>query len=179
VNYSIRKAVLADRPAIQELIAASARGLSRTYYDDAQIEAAVSEVFGVDSDLIDDETYYVAETISGQLIGCGGWSRRKALFGGDQFASRDSEMLQAGTEPGGIRAFFVHPDCARQGIGRAILSTCERDALAHGFQSLTLMATLPGVPLYEAEGYIQDQPFDLELGQGVILPLIKMNKHLV
>jgi len=178
VSYSIRRAVLADPEAIQDLIAASARGLSRIHYDDAQIEAAVSEVFGVDTDLIDDETYFVAETDSGQLVGCGGWSRRKNLYGGDQFADRNSERLQPGIEPARIRAFFVHPDFAWQGIGRSLLSTCEGDALAHGFQSLELMATLPGIPLYEAEGYVQGQTFDLELSHGIILPLIKMTKSL-
>jgi GNAT superfamily N-acetyltransferase len=135
-------------------------------------------VFGVDTDLIDDETYFVAETNSGQLIGCGGWSRRRNLYGGDQYEIRNSEMLQPGIEPARIRAFFIHPDYARQGIGRAILTTCERDAFAHGFQTLELMATLPGVPLYEVEGYVKDEPFDLDLDEGITLPLIKMTKHL-
>ena len=178
MNYSIRKAVLSDRAAIQELIAASARGLSRTHYDDVQIEAAISVVFGVDTDLIDDETYFVAEANFGQIIGCGGWSRRKTLFGGDQFGNRDSEMLDPRTEPARIRAFFVHPDFSRQGIGRAILSHCESDAEAHGFQSLELMATLPGIALYEACGYLRDEPFELELGQDIKLPLVKMYKRL-
>jgi GNAT superfamily N-acetyltransferase len=178
VNYSIRKAVLSDRAAIQELIAASARGLSRAHYDDVQIEAAISVVFGVDTDLIDDETYFVAETNFGQIVGCGGWSRRKTLFGGDQFGNRDSEMLDPRTEPARIRAFFVHPDFSRQGIGRSILSHCESDAEAHGFQSLELMATLPGIALYEACGYLWDEPFELELGQDIKLPLVKMSKRL-
>ena len=178
MNYSIRKAVLTDRAAIQDLIAGSARGLSRGYYDDSQIEAAVRVVFGVDTDLIDDETYFVAETNSGELIGCGGWSRRKNLYGGDQYETRNSETLQPGIEPARIRAFFVHSNHARQGIGRAILTTCERDAFAHGFQSLELMATLPGVPFYEVEGYVKGEPFYLELDEGITLPLIRMTKRL-
>jgi GNAT superfamily N-acetyltransferase len=178
LDYTIRKAVLSDRAAIQELIAASARGLSRTHYDDSQIEAAISSVFGVDTDLIDDETYFVAEGSSGQFIGCGGWSRRRTLYGGDQFGSRDSEVLDPGTDPARIRAFFVHPDFSRQGIGRAIPSLCESDAQAHGFQSLELMATLPGIALYEACGYLRDEPFELELGQDIKLPLVKMYKRI-
>lgn len=175
MDYLIRKAVLSDRAAIQELIVASARGLSQTHYTDAQIEAAISEVFGVDTDLIEDETYFVAEA-NGKLVGCGGWSRRQTLFGGDQFGSRDSKLLDPRTEPGRIRAFFVHPNFARQGIGRAILACCEADARAHSFKSLELMATLPGIALYEACGYFKDEPFELELGQDITLPLVKMYK---
>jgi len=178
MNYSIRKAALSDRSAIQNLIAASARGLSRAHYDDSQIEAAVSEVFGVDTDLIDDESYFVAETDSGQLAGCGGWSRRRNLYGGDQFENRNSEMLDPRVEPARIRAFFVHPDFARHGIGRAMLAHCESDAAAHGFSSLELMSTLPGIALYEACGYRQAETFELELGQAIKLPLVRMYKTL-
>src|SRR5919206_4957798 len=138
----IRRATMDERAAIKRLIAESARYLSREHYNDAQMDAAIATVFGVDTDLIEDGTYFVAES-SGALIGCGGWSRRKTLFGGDQYASRDASPLDPQSDAAKIRAFFVHPRYARQGIGRAILSVCEREARAYGFRSLELMATLP------------------------------------
>src|SRR5919205_4588783 len=143
----IRRATLDDREAITELIAQSARGLSRGHYSDPQIDAAIARVFGVDTNLIEDGTYFVAE-ISGALVGCGGWSRRKTLFGGDQYAARETGYLDPESEPAKIRAFFIHPDHARKGIGRAILARCEDEARAHGFHSLELMATLPGIAFY-------------------------------
>lgn len=177
MDYDVRKATLADRQSITRLIAESARQLSREHYADAQIEAAIASVFGVDSDLIEDGTYFVAEH-DGTLIGCGGWSRRKTLFGGDQFSNRDAGKLDPTTEPAKIRAFFVHPQHARKGVARAILSTCEREARAKGFSALELMATLPGVKFYEANGYSPTGNFDLELADGVKLPLVPMRKQL-
>src|SRR5215212_7250715 len=135
MDYNIRKATPADCERISELIAASARGLSRADYSDAQIEAAIATVFGVDSDLIQDGTYFVAES-SGELVGCGGWSRRKTLFGGDQFSTRDASYLNPGSEPAKIRAFFVHPGHARQGIAQAILARCESEAAEYGFDAV-------------------------------------------
>ena len=125
----IRKATMDERDALRELIAASARYLSREHYNDQQIEAAISTVFGVDTDLIADGTYLVAESNS-QLVGCGGWSKRKTLYGGDQYASRDAGYLDPESEPAKVRAFFIHPDHARKGIARAILSQCEKEARA-------------------------------------------------
>jgi N-acetylglutamate synthase-like GNAT family acetyltransferase len=177
MDYSIRKAQLADRDAIKQLIAESARGLSREHYSDSQIETAIATVFGVDTDLIDDQTYLVAEQ-AGELIGCGGWSRRKTLFGGDQFTSRDASYLDPATEPAKIRAFFIHPGHARKGIGQAILSQCEHDARAFGFRTIELMATLPGVSFYKACGYIEQGDYDLELVPGVKLELVPMRKEL-
>jgi GNAT superfamily N-acetyltransferase len=177
VAYSIRKAKLEDRNRISELIAASARGLSREHYDDAQIEAAIVTVFGVDTDLIDDGTYFVAED-EGELAGCGGWSRRKTLFGGDQYAQRDTSYLDPATEPAKIRAFFVHPAHARKGIGLAILRECEQEAARHGFRAIELMATLPGVMFYEACGYSEQGTYDLPLIESVKLELVPMRKQL-
>jgi GNAT superfamily N-acetyltransferase len=159
------------------LIAESARHLSRDDYADAQIEAAIATVFGVDTDLIHDGTYFVADK-NGTLIGCGGWSRRKTLFGGDQFSNRDTGMLDPATEPAKIRAFFIHPAHARKGVARAILSACEREAKEHGFRALELMATLPGVKFYEACGYSKEGNFDLKLPDGVKLELVPMRKEL-
>lgn len=177
MDYEVRKARLEDREAITRLIAVSARQLSREDYEDAQIEAAIASVFGVDSDLIEDATYFVAEK-DGALIGCGGWSRRKTLFGGDQFSHRDTGMLNPATDPAKIRAFFVHPQHARKGVARAILSACEREARNNGFGEVELMATLPGVKFYQSCDYSAQGHFDLELPNGVKVQLVPMRKNL-
>lgn len=173
----IRLATVEDREMITQLIAQSARFLSREHYDNAQIETAIATVFGVDTDLIDDGTYFAAE-IDGELVGCGGWSRRKTLFGGDQFTSRDAGYLDPDSEPAKIRAFFIHPDHARKGIARAILSRCESEARDHGFRALELMATLPGVEFYKSCGFTVAGAFDLDLTADVKLELVPMRKEL-
>ena len=177
MDYEVRQATLDDREAITRLIADSARHLSREHYDDVQIEAAIASVFGVDSTLIEDGTYFVAEQ-DGTLIGCGGWSKRKTLHGGDQFSDRDTAMIDPANEPSRIRAFFVHPEHARKGVARAILSVCEREAKAHGFRALELLSTLPGLKFYEANGYSPIGNFDLELANGVKIPFVPMRKQL-
>jgi GNAT superfamily N-acetyltransferase len=177
MDYIIRKATLADRAAIEQLIIESARALSRKDYSDEQIEAAIESVFGVDTSLILDGTYFVADS-SGALVGCGGWSKRKTLFGGDRFAVRDSGELDPQTEPAKIRAFFIHPKCARQGIGRALLSRCETEARACGFRSLELMSTLPGIKLYRACGYEGQERVEYETGGGVTIQFVPMRKDL-
>lgn len=176
VRVIIRLATMDDREAIRELIAESARQLSREHYNDVQIEAAIAKVFGVDSDLVEDGTYFVAE-IPGALIGCGGWSRRKKLFGGDQYAA-DRGYLDPQSEPAAIRAFFIHPAHARKGIARAILSRSETEARARGFQALELMATLPGIAFYESCGFRKLGNYDLDLTAGVKLELVPMRKEL-
>ncbi|MDX6557137.1 MAG: hypothetical protein QOF72_186 [Blastocatellia bacterium] len=177
MDYIIRKATLSDRDAIAQLIKVSARGLSRADYSDAQIEGAIATVFGVDTKLILDGTYFVADC-SGTLIGCGGWSRRKTLFGGDQYPTRDASDLDPTNEPAKIRAFFIHPQHARKGIARAILDACERAARSFGFQSLELMSTLPGIKLYRACGYEGEDRVELEVGEGVTIGLVPMRKIL-
>jgi GNAT superfamily N-acetyltransferase len=176
MDYKIRKAVLDDREAIEKLISESARGLSRADYSERQIEAALETVFGVDSDLIVDETYFVAES-EGLLVGCGGWSKRRTLFGGDRYASRDSTSLDPKSEPAKIRAFFVHSQFARKGIARAILAVCEDEARSEGFRSLELMATLPGVRFYKACGYVKDKRVEYEVN-GISLEFVPMRKDL-
>ncbi len=173
----IRKATMDERDAIRQLIAESARELSRAHYTDAQIEAAIATVFGVDTDLIEDGTYFVVES-DGQLAGCGGWSKRKTLFGGDQYSSRDTGYLDPKTEAAKIRAFFIHPDHARKGIARAILSRCEDEARAQGFRALELMATLPGIEFYKSCGFVETGNFDLDLTDAVKLELVPMRKSL-
>jgi len=178
MKFTLRKATLEDREAIQQLISDSARGLSKQDYTSTQIEAALETVFGFDTDLVIDKTYIVAES-NGQIIGCGGWSKRKTLFGGDQYPTRDSAQLDPAVDPAKIRAFFVHPQFARKGIARAILMACENEAKASGFNSLELMATLPGVKLYKACGYEGESVLEYELQPGVKLPLVPMKKQLV
>lgn len=173
----IRKATMDDRAAIKRLIEQSARHLSREHYNEAQIAAAIATVFGVDTDLIEDGTYFVAE-IDGMLVGCGGWSRRKTLFGGDQYPSRDAGYLDPESEPAKIRAFFIHPEHARKGIARAILERCEDEAKAHRFRELELMATLPGIEFYKSCGFSKQGTFDLELSEDVKLELVPMRKEL-
>lgn len=177
MGFEVRKATLEDREAITQLIAESARGLSREHYDDEQIEGAIASIFGVDSTLIEDETYFVAEQ-DGMVIGCGGWSKRKTLFGGDQFSNRNTGRIDPATEPAKIRAFFVHPDHARKGVANALLSACEKEAKAHGFGALELMSTLPGVKFYEANGYWAKGDFDLETPDGVKIQFVPMRKEL-
>ena len=174
LDYLIRKARLEERDEIQKLILESARHLSREHYTKTQIEAAIKAVFGVDTSLILDGTYFVAEC-DGTLVGCGGWSRRRTLFGGDQFSNRDTNELDPRTEAAKIRAFFIHPNFARQGIARAILARCESEARANGFRSLELMSTLPGIKLYEACGYEKAEPIEYEV-DGVIIGFVAMRK---
>jgi len=173
----IRRATLDEREPIKQLIAESARYLSRQHYSDKQIEAAIATVFGVDTDLIEDGTYFVAED-SGVLVGCGGWSKRKTLFGGDQYAARDTGYLDPASEFAKIRAFFIHPEHARKGIARAILTRCEDEARAQWFRGLELMATLPGIEFYRSCGFEPAGTFDLELVEGVKLELMPMRKDL-
>ncbi|HXC72751.1 MAG TPA: GNAT family N-acetyltransferase [Pyrinomonadaceae bacterium] len=173
----IRRATMDDRESMKQLIAESARILSRAHYDDAQIEAAIAGVFGVDTTLIEDGTYFVAE-ISGVLAGCGGWSMRKTLYGGDQYSSRDTGYIDPEKDSAKIRAFFIHPDHARKGVARALLARCEDEARAHGFRGLELMSTLPGVEFYKSCGFSERGVFDLELTDGVKLPLVPMQKAL-
>jgi GNAT superfamily N-acetyltransferase len=176
-TFSLRKATLDDRPALEELIADSARGLSRPDYTDAQVEAALGGAFGVDSELIRDETYFVAE-VDGRIVGCGGWSRHATLFGSDAQPGRRSELLDPTRDSARIRAFFVHPDWARRGIGRAILESCEAEARANGFRSTELLATLPGERFYRALGYTGDERAEYPLPDGVTIDFIPMRKPL-
>lgn len=176
MKFEIRTATPVDCGTIQQLIAISARELSRGYYSEEQISAALESVYGVDSMLIEDRTYFVAEA-DDIIIGCGGWSKRKTLFGGDQFSNRDPGFLDPRFEAAKIRAFFIHPNFTRQGIGRAILDRCEAEATRQGFISLELMSTLPGVEFYRACGYAAAGPIFHDAA-GVVLEFVPMKKVL-
>ena len=171
---TLRAATPADIPALDALIARSARALSRGYYDADQTEAAIAHVFGVDSELVADVSYFVAEW-QGALAGCGGWSRRATLFGGDRFARRSSVLLDPATDAARIRAFFVAEDQARRGVGRALLHACEAAAAAAGFGGATLMATLPGQPFYAAHGYRATRK-QTQICGGIAVPFVEMTK---
>lgn len=172
---ALRLAQRDDIPALTTLIAESATVLSQGFYNVAETTAAVRYVFGVDTALVDDQTYYVAER-DGSLAGCGGWSRRNTLYGGDQRPVGASSFLNPATEAARIRAFFVAPAAARQGVGRMLLDACTSAALAAGFRSLTLMATLPGVPFYRALGFAADEDVTDVLPDGTPLRFVRMSK---
>jgi|SRR6202140_3144272 len=174
----LRKATLDDVPRIEALIARSARGLSTADYRPSQIEGALRGAFGVDTQLLADETYFVAEE-DGRLVGCGGWSYRSTLFGSDARTDRDSSTLDPRTQAAKIRAFFIDPDSARRGIGSLLLEHCEQEARANGFARLELMATLPGVKLYAARGYIGADMVRFDVGGGESIEFIPMQKTLI
>jgi GNAT superfamily N-acetyltransferase len=174
---TLRKATPADIPALNALIARSARGLSTAEYRPAQIEGALRGAFGVDTQLLADETYYVVED-AGQIVGCGGWSFRSTLFGGDARAGRDSSTLDPATQAAKIRAFFVDPSHARRGIGSLLLEHCEQEARRRGFARVELMATLPGVKLYAARGYVGSPMVRFDVGSGEAIEFIPMQKTL-
>jgi GNAT superfamily N-acetyltransferase len=175
MEITMRVAVMDDVPALQKLIPHSARELSKGYYTPQQIESAITYIFGVDTQLITDRTYYVAEA-AGQMVGCGGWSKRKTMFGGDQMKAAQDPMLDPKVDAGRIRAFFTHPEWARKGIGRRIIQACEEAAKAEGFTRLELVATLPGEPLYAAMGYAVTERMNIPMSDGITLPATHMKK---
>jgi len=176
--FLLRLATLDDVPVLQELIARSIHGLGAADYTRAQVEAALQGAFGVDTMLIRDGTYFIAETRAQAIVACGGWGRRRTLFGSDTRAERDESWLDPKSDPAKIRAFFVDPAHARHGIGRAILARCEADAIRAGFSSLEMMATLPGRRLYEKCGYVSDPAIDYPLPGGLTIRFVPMHKQL-
>jgi GNAT superfamily N-acetyltransferase len=170
----LRIATHDDLDAIRALIPLSVRGLSGGYYSPEQIESAIRYVFGPDTQLIDDGTYFVAEDADGRVVGCGGWSLRRTLYGGDQAKDVEDPRLDPGVEPARIRAFFVHPDHARRGIASRIIDACVQAARAAGFRSLELASTLPGEPLYRAFGFEPVEQIDSTLPDGVEVRFIRM-----
>jgi GNAT superfamily N-acetyltransferase len=168
---------LTERDVLQDLIARSARGLSTADYRSEQIEGALQGAFGVDSQLIQDGTYFVVEE-DGVIVGCGGWSFRKTLFGGDKRRERDAAELDPRTDAAKIRAFFVDPAHARRGIGTMLLDKCEAEARRRGFSRVELMSTLPGIRLYSARGYAGVEQVQYEVAPGVVIEFLPMSKQL-
>lgn len=174
----LRLATMEDVPALKELIPASVRALSQNHYTPDQIEAAIAEIFGVDTQLISDGTYFLAES-AGHIVGCGGWSKRQTLFGSDAAKSATSDgLLDPAKDAARVRAFYVHPNWARRGIGRQVLQRCEDAARRAGFTKLELVATLPGEPLYRALGYVVIEPTVLPMSKGRSLAAYRMGKVL-
>jgi GNAT superfamily N-acetyltransferase len=186
----LRLAVPADIPVLRVLIDASVRGLQAQDYTPAQIEGALKTVFGVDSQLIADGTYIVAEATpdgivraeeknvkaEAAIVGCGGWSKRKTLYGGDRWTGREDALLDPLHDAAKIRAFFIHPAWARCGIGSMILEACEVAARAAGFTRYEMGATLTGAKLFGVKGYVAVKPIEVPLVNGEVLPVIHMEK---
>lgn len=182
MQATVRKAVAADVPRLREIINASVRGLQAQDYSPAQIEGALESVYGVDSQLIADGTYFVAEfdnppASTPTIVACGGWSKRKTLYGGDQYAAREDSLLDPAHDAAKIRAFFVHPDWARRGLGTLILEACENAAMAAGFRRLEMGATLSGIAFYRACGYAEIERQSVPLSNGETLPIVRMAKQ--
>lgn len=177
MSYRLRKATLDDLSVLHGLIARSIKELGASDYSQAQIDAALRGAFGVDTALIRDGTYFVAVTDTDEVVACGGWSRRRTLFGSDTRAERDETGLDPRTDAAKIRAFFVDPAHARQGIGRALLERSESEAKEAGFSTLELMATLPGVRLYEKCGYLAGEPVTYPLPDGQSIRFVPMRKR--
>jgi len=180
MNHSMelthRLATLNDLPELHALMDMSIRKLIGAFLDPQQVEASF-ELMGVDTNLITDETYFALEQ-DNKLIGCGGWSRRATLFGGDHTSGRDARLLDPVTEPARVRAMYTHPDYARKGIGRFILSLCEEAAKQEGFSSLQLMSTVAGEPLYGAYGFRVLERVLVPTSSGINIPLIRMTKSI-
>jgi predicted N-acetyltransferase YhbS len=172
-----RPALERDIRAIAALIPVSVRGLQAAHYTEAQMDAALGPVFGVDSQLVRDGTYFVVED-EGRVVGCGGWSRRSSLFGGDASRRAEDPALDPAVDAARIRAFFVHPGWARRGIGRCLMAACERAIRGAGFTRVSIVSTLAGEPLYAAFGYGVSERREVPLAGGLTLPVVRMEKSL-
>ena len=175
--YSIRLAVASEKARLDALIARSGVGLADGFYTPVQADAITREVFGVDSALVADGTYFAIED-AGRVVACGGWSRRATDFGGDQNKHGNDRLLDPATEPARIRAFFVEPDMARRGLGSMLMAHCTQAAQAAGFTALELVSTMPGEPLYAAHGFHAVERLELPLSNGVTVALTRMRKQL-
>lgn len=179
-QFEVRLANQEDVPALRALIEASVRVLQANDYTPAQIEGALGTVLGLDTQLVSDQTYFVAEAAdsngSKNIVACGGWSRRKTLFGSDHATVREPDFLDPAKDAAKIRAIFVHPDWSRRGLGTLILETCENAAKAAGFTRFEMGSTLTGVPLYKLRGYQVIESIAVPLRNGEALPVIRMAK---
>ena len=173
----MRLAHLEEADTIDALMKASTAGLFPAYYDAAQTAASIRYIASVDRTLIEDGTYFVLEA-DGELVACGGWSRRDKLYTGSGEADGDARLLDPANEPARVRAMFVRPDWTRRGLGTRILAACEAAARAEGFRSLALGATLPGVPLYERFGFHATRQIQVTMPDGTSVPAVAMEMPL-
>lgn len=177
IQWTIRPAQLHEMEALNDLINVSARTLSQAEYSAQEIEGLIQYVFGVDSELFQDQTYFVIEK-EGVPVACGGWSKRRTLFGGDTCETRESGYLDPNKEAAKIRAFFVYPDFSRQGLAKLLMNHCEKAAKEAGFKKMELMSTLPGIKFYQSQGYKGDQKIDYTLPNGRVVKFLPMDKVL-
>lgn len=176
IDIRYRLATADDIPELRVLIPMSVRALSEGFYTPAQVDGALADRhFGVDSQLIADGTYFIAES-DGQIVGAGGWSKRRTMYGGNEGRTEADPLLDPSRDPARIRAFFIHPGWARRGIGRHIMQACEDAAREAGFTRMELVATLPGEKLYSAMGFKPVEPVDIPLSGGDVLPCVRMDK---
>ncbi|MGA2251405.1 GNAT family N-acetyltransferase [Terracidiphilus sp.] len=176
-EFKLRLATSSDIPALHALIEASVHGLHAKDYTPSQIEGALGTVLGIDTQLITDQTYFIAElSKENRIAACGGWSKRKTLFGADRGPGREPELLNPATDAAKVRAIFVHPDFARRGLGSLILATVEKAARAAGFHHFEMGSTLTGIPLYTLKGYVEVERIKVPLWNGDALPIVKMVK---
>lgn len=172
----LRPARRSDIPALKALIVASIREIGARRYSSDQIESSLQHLFGVDTQMIDDGTYFVVEA-ENSLVGAGGWSARQTAFGGDQATDvRDARWRDPDHDPAVIRAFYVHPDWTRRGVGQNLLEASEEAARAAGFDRFELVATLTGLPFYTASGYQKVEPVPITLPDGVVIEAVRMKK---
>ncbi len=180
-QFAIRLATAEDIPELRGLIEKSVRVLQREDYSAEQLEAALGTAYGVDTQLIADGTYYVVEELgegrARLIVACGGWSKRKTLYGSDHGPYRDNAQLDPARDAAKIRAFFVHPEWTRRGIASLILKTCEDAAYARGFRRFEMGATLTGVPMYAARGYEAKERLEVPLPGGLSLTVVRMGKR--
>ena len=177
-TFALLPARLGDVRELETLIAISARTLLAPWYSPAQVDAAVGSVFAVDTQLIEDGTYFVAAR-GLTIVGCGGWSRRRTLFGADRGHTSDAaSVLDPACDPARIRAFFVHPACARRGIAAALMRLCEQAAADAGFKTMELVATLAGEPLYAASGFAAVEHFEIPLVGTLAMAVVRMRKDI-
>ena len=175
-EFSHRLATLAELPELERLMDASIRTFIGARLDAARVEASF-DIMGVDTQLVEDGTYFVVEC-GDRIAGCGGWSRRATMFGGDHTAGRNARLLDPAAEAARVRAMYTHPDFARRGVGRLVLSLCEAAAAREGFRSLELVATVAGEPLYLACGYVLVERIDVPTSKGVTVPLARMTRSI-
>jgi len=173
--WSVRLARKEDASVIEMLIRISAHVLQSSHYSEVQVDGAIGSVFGVDHQLLSDHTCFLAEH-KGQILGCGSWSRRKTLYGSDHWTGREDALLDPLRDAAKIRAFFIHPNWARRGVGSMILQACEEAAKSAGFARFEMGATLTGAKLFGAKGYVAVKPITIPLVNGESLPVIHMEK---
>lgn len=174
-HWTVRTAQFNDIEALNQLIHVSARTLSQENYSSQEIEDLIQFVFGVDSELIDDQTYFIIDK-EGVYVACGGWSKRRTLFGSDACETRERGYLDPSQDAAKIRAFFVHPAFSRQGLAKLLLDQCEKAAQESGFKKMELMSTLSGVKFYQSQGYTGEHTLNYTLPNNRVVKFLPMWK---